>query len=41
MGYLDGIVDGNFKTTAEGIMLFYPDGVLGKGYITFGASFRG
>jgi hypothetical protein len=33
MGYFDGIVDGNFKTTPDGLMLFYPYGTFGKGYI--------
>ena len=33
MGYFDGIVDGNFKTTDDGVLLYYPFGVLGKGYV--------
>jgi hypothetical protein len=35
MGYFEGITDGNsyFKTDKEGNTLFYPWGILGKGYI--------
>lgn len=33
MGYFDGIVDGSFKTTDDGVLLYYPFGVLGKGYV--------
>jgi len=32
MGYFDGLTDGAFKTNPEGKLLFYPWGVLGKGY---------
>jgi len=33
MGYFNGITDSNFKTDDKGRILFYPWGVLGKGYI--------
>lgn len=33
MGYFDGLTDGVFKTDPEGNILFYPWGVLGKGYV--------
>lgn len=33
MGYFDGIVDASFKSTKEENLLFYPFGVLGKGYV--------
>ena len=33
MGYFDGLIEGNFKTTADGQRLFYPWGVLGKGRV--------
>ena len=33
MGYFDGLTDGIFKTDSEGRFLFYPWGVLGKGYV--------
>lgn len=33
MGYFDGITDAVFKTAEDGTSLFYPNGVLGKGYI--------
>jgi hypothetical protein len=33
MDYFDGMTDGKFKTDGQGRALFYPWGVLGKGYI--------
>ena len=33
MGYFDGIVDASFKTTDDGVLLYYPFGVWGKGYV--------
>ncbi len=33
MGFIDNIADGNFKTTDNGVVLFYPQGIWGKGYI--------
>lgn len=33
MGYFDGLSDAIFKTDAKGRSIFYPWGVLGKGYI--------
>ena len=33
MSYFDGLTDGVFKTDPEGKFLFYPWGVLGKGYV--------
>lgn len=33
MGYFNGIVDGSFKTTEDGVLLYYPFGVLGQGYV--------
>jgi hypothetical protein len=33
MGYFDGLTDGLFKSDHEGKTLFYPWGVLGKGFI--------
>ncbi len=33
MGYLDGLTDAFFKRNADGESLFYPNGVLGKGYV--------
>ncbi len=33
MGFIDNIVDGNFKTTDNGVVLFYPQGIWGKGYV--------
>jgi hypothetical protein len=33
MGYFDGLTDGVFKTDREGKLLFYPWGILGKGYV--------
>lgn len=34
MGYFDGLTDAAFKTDQQGRKVFYPWGVLGKGYIT-------
>lgn len=34
MGYFDGLTDAAFKTDAEGRQVFYPWGVMGKGYVT-------
>lgn len=34
MGYFDGLTDAAFKTDAAGRQVFYPWGVLGKGYVT-------
>jgi hypothetical protein len=31
--YFEGLIEGSFKTTADGQRLFYPWGVLGKGYV--------
>lgn len=33
MGYFDGLTEASFKKNAQGETLFYPWGVLGKGYI--------
>jgi hypothetical protein len=33
MGYFDGLVDGLFKTDEAGTRLFYPNGIIGRGYI--------
>src|ERR1700681_2027229 len=33
MDYFDGLTDAKFKTDAEGRLLFYPWGILGKGYV--------
>lgn len=33
MGYFDGLTDAAFKTDTEGRQVFYPWGVLGKGYV--------
>ncbi len=33
MGYFDGMVDGSFKTTDNGVVIFYPYGIFGVGYI--------
>ena len=33
MGYFDGLTDSSFKTDSEGRIIFYPRGILGKGYI--------
>ena len=33
MDYFDGMADGKFKTDARGRLLFYPWGILGKGYV--------
>ncbi len=33
MGYFDGLVSGSFKTDAAGNSVFYPWGIMGKGYI--------
>lgn len=33
MGYFDGLTDGAFKTDTQGRQVFYPWGVLGKGYV--------
>lgn len=33
MGYFDGLVSGAFKKDAEGNTVFYPWGIMGKGYI--------
>lgn len=33
MGYFDGLTSGSFKTTEDGRRLFFPWGVLGRGYI--------
>jgi hypothetical protein len=33
MGYFDGLTDGAFKTDAQGRHVFYPWGVMGKGYV--------
>jgi hypothetical protein len=33
MGYLDALVAGSFKTTASGQRLFFPWGILGRGYV--------
>jgi hypothetical protein len=33
VGYFNGLTAGSFKTNAEGQHLFYPWGVLGKGYV--------
>jgi hypothetical protein len=32
MGYFDALVSGSFKTTADGRAVFFPFGVLGRGY---------
>jgi hypothetical protein len=32
MGYFDGLTSGSFKTTQDGRRLFFPWGVLGRGY---------
>ena len=32
MGYFDALTSGYFKTTPEGRKLFFPSGVLGRGY---------
>lgn len=34
MGYFDGLTDAAFKTDEQGRKVFYPWGVLGKGYVT-------
>lgn len=34
MSYFDGLTDGIFKTDTQGRKVFYPWGVLGKGYVT-------
>lgn len=34
MGYFDGLTDAAFKTDMQGRQVFYPWGVLGKGYVT-------
>jgi hypothetical protein len=31
--YFEGLIEGSFKTAADGQRLFYPWGVLGKGYV--------
>ena len=31
--YFEGLIEGSFKTAADGQHLFYPWGVLGKGYV--------
>src|ERR671932_553050 len=33
MGHFDGLIEGNFKTAADGQRLFYPWGVWGKGRV--------
>lgn len=33
MGYFDGMTDGNFKTDSKGRKVFYPWGIIGKGYV--------
>jgi hypothetical protein len=33
MGYFDGLTDAVFKIDREGKLLFYPWGVLGRGYV--------
>ncbi len=33
MRYFDGIVDGTFKTTNDGVVIFYPYSIFGAGYI--------
>ena len=33
MDYFDGLTDAKFKTDAQGRLLFYPWGILGKGYV--------
>jgi hypothetical protein len=33
VGYFDGLTDAAFKTDAEGRVLFFPWGVLGRGYV--------
>jgi hypothetical protein len=33
MGYFDGLTDASFKTDERGNTIFYPWGILGKGYI--------
>ena len=33
MGYFDGLVSGAFKKDAAGHTVFYPWGILGKGYV--------
>jgi hypothetical protein len=33
MGYFDGLTDASFKTDEKGNTIFYPWGILGKGYI--------
>ena len=33
MGYFDGLIEGSFKTAADGQRLFYPWGVWGKGRV--------
>jgi Ca2+/Na+ antiporter len=32
MGYFDALASGNFKTAADGSRLFFPWGILGRGY---------
>ena len=34
--YFEGLIEGSFKTAADGQRLFYPWGVLGKGYVLLG-----
>jgi len=33
MDYFDGLTDAKFKTDTQGRLLFYPWGILGKGYV--------
>ena len=33
MGFFDGLIEGNFKSAADGQRLFYPRSVWGKGYV--------
>ena len=33
MGYFDGLTDGSFKTDSEGRHVYFPWGVMGKGYV--------
>ena len=33
MGYFDGLTSGSFKTAEDGRKLFFPWGVLGRGYV--------
>jgi hypothetical protein len=35
--YFEGLIEGSFKTAADGQRLFYPWGILGKGYVLPGA----